>query len=87
MREPKFSVEPPEGDEITDYDREHLKTYLRLLDADADSADWEEVVEIVMGVDPAVDHERAKRMHASHLARARWMTESGYLGLLKAGKH
>lgn len=87
MREFKFSVEPPECDEITDYDREHLKTYLRLLDADADGADWEEVVEIVMGVDPAVDREKAKRMHTSHLARARWMTESGYLGLLKAGKH
>ncbi|QFT34108.1 hypothetical protein FIV00_26670 [Labrenzia sp. THAF82] len=87
MREPKFSVEPPGGDEITDYDREHLKTYLRLLDADTDGADWEEVVEIVMGVDTAVDSEKAKRMHASHLARARWMTESGFLGLLKGGKH
>jgi hypothetical protein len=28
---------------LTGYDQEHLVTYLRLLDADAEGADWREV--------------------------------------------
>jgi hypothetical protein len=28
---------------LTGYDMDHLVTYLRLLDADADGADWREV--------------------------------------------
>jgi hypothetical protein len=33
---------------LTPYDHEHLITYLRLLDADADGADWREVARIVL---------------------------------------
>jgi hypothetical protein len=29
----------PHEDEVTDYDREHIATYLRLLDADAEGTD------------------------------------------------
>jgi hypothetical protein len=74
--------EPPKGQTVTDYDRAHAVTYLRLLDAAAEGADWREVARIVLGLDPATQGERAKRMHDSHLARARWMTESGYRNLL-----
>ena len=38
---------------------------------------------IVFGLDPAREPERAKIVHDSHLARARWMTESGYRHLLE----
>jgi hypothetical protein len=34
------------------YDQEHLVTYLRLLDADAEGADWREVARIVLHIDP-----------------------------------
>ena len=74
----------PSG-ELTDYDREHAALYLRLLDADAEGADWREVARIVLKADPAKEPERAKRMWASHLARARWMTETGYRHLLRGG--
>jgi predicted secreted protein len=66
----------------------HLVTYLRLLDADADGADWREVARIVLEADPAKEPERVKQMWASHLARAKWMTKVGYWHLLQGGsKH
>ncbi len=37
----------PIGTVLTGYDEQHLATYLRLLDADADGADWQEVSRIV----------------------------------------
>ncbi|MCW2249294.1 hypothetical protein M2352_004954 [Azospirillum fermentarium] len=81
---PVFDVAPT-GEALTDYDRLHLVTYLRLLDAAADGADPDEVARIVLRIDPDEEPERARRAHASHLARARWMTESGYRHLLVSG--
>lgn len=69
---------PPGGQHVTDYDRTHAKTYLRLLDAEAAGADWREVARIVLGLDPAHDAEHARRVHEAHLNRARWMTTTGY---------
>ena len=37
---PDFLDEPPRGATLTDHDIKHLKLYVRLLDADADGADW-----------------------------------------------
>ena len=70
---------------LTGYDEQHLVTYLRLLDADAEGADWREVARIVLHIDPEREPERAKRAWESHLARARWMTEAGYRHLLRGG--
>lgn len=75
----------PADPTLTGYDEQHLVTYLRLLDADADGADWREVARIVLHIDPAQEPDRAKRAWESHLARARWMTESGYRHLLRGG--
>jgi len=72
----------PETSQLTAYDEIHLTTYLRLLDADEEGADWREAAASILGVDPAADPQRAKAMHGSHLARARWMTEVGYAHLL-----
>ena len=77
-----ISDAPPASDHLTDYDRSHLKTYLRLLDAAAENADWREVATIVLGIDPEADPERAHRVHSAHLERARWMTRAGYRDLL-----
>jgi Uncharacterized conserved protein (DUF2285) len=57
------------------------KTYLRLLDADAEGADWREVARLVLHRDPESDGTR--RAFESHLARARWMTDHGYRQLLR----
>lgn len=75
--------EPPQSAVLTDYDRMHMKLYLRLLDAETDGADWREAVKVLFGIDPAGEPERASRVHRSHLARARWMTEHGYRQLVR----
>jgi hypothetical protein len=78
-----FQDEPPQLDRVSAYDEAHLASYIRLLDAEADGADWREAVSIIFGVDPAQEPERARRIHDSHLARAHWMTEKGYQHLLE----
>lgn len=72
----------PEVQELTAYDIQHLVTYLRLLDADEEGADWQEVARIVLALDPEDDEVRAKRTWVSHLARARWMATEGHRLLL-----
>jgi hypothetical protein len=74
----EFLEGPPESASVTDYDREHMTLYLRLLDAASDGAAWEEAVSILFGIDPAAEPERARRVHDSHLARAKWMSQHGY---------
>lgn len=73
----------PTSAALTDYDRRHLKTYLRLLDAAADGADWRDAAAYVLGLDVAADPDQARATHDSHLARARWMSEHGYRRLLR----
>ena len=45
---------------LTVYDEQHMITYLRLLDADADGADWREVAQIVLHIDPTQEPDRAR---------------------------
>ena len=82
--DPDVDDEAPTGfDLIPPYDEVHFVTYLRLLDADADDADWTEVARIVLHRDPTVDETRTRRCWESHLARAQWMTKRGYRRLLE----
>jgi len=67
------------------YDEEHIITYLRMLDANAVSADWKEVARIVLHLDPDREPDRARKAFDSHLARAKWMTEHGYRHRLRGG--
>ena len=62
---------------LTPYDEEHAITYMRMLDADAEGADWREVARIVLHLDPDLDAARARRSFESHLARAKWMSSEG----------
>jgi len=82
MSAPDFEDQPPQMDRLSAYDERHLVTYLRLLDAEKDGAPWEEAVAIIFGIDPTKEPERARQVYASHLARAKWMTQSGYRHLL-----
>ena len=75
--------EAPSASDLTGYDEQHLVTYLRLLDAEEDGADWTEVARIVLHLDPDREPERARRAWVTHLARARRMTEHGYRHLLR----
>ena len=77
-----FEDSPPLSDTVTPYDERHFVTYLRLLDAADEGADWAEVVQIVFGIDAALEPVRAHLVHETHLDRARWMTSHGYRNLL-----
>ena len=77
----------PSEPHLTDYDRAHLTTYLRLLDAAADNPDWEEAASLILGMDAKSQPDRARRAYDSHLARAQWMTSAGYRNLLQNGKN
>lgn len=78
-----FHDAPPDAPTVTDYDRSHAVLYLRLLDAEAAGADWKEVVALLFGLNPLTAPEHARRVHAAHLARARWMSAQGYQELLR----
>ena len=78
---------PPESDVVTPYDERHLATYLRLLDAAAEAADWREVVRIVFQMDPELEPHRARLVYDTHLSRARWITEKGFRDLLRASRN
>lgn len=82
MSAPDFADQPPQMDRLSAYDERHLVTYLRLLDAEKDGASWEEAVSIIFAIDPAQEPDRARLIYDSHLARAKWMTQSGYKHLL-----
>ena len=83
----QFLDEPPSSPALTEYDRTHFKLYMRLLDAQADGADWQEAVSVLFGIDPEQEQERARRVHNTHLARAHWMTEHGYRQLRRRLPH
>jgi hypothetical protein len=86
-----INLEAPVADEapgvsvLTGYDVDHLVTYLCLLDAHADGACWAEAAREVLRIDPDRQPERAWRAWESHMARASWMSASGYLYLIHRG--
>jgi hypothetical protein len=83
--DPDVADVAPSDSMLTPYDHDHAITYLRLLDADAEGADWREVTQIVLHIDPEREPVRARQAYESHLTRAKWMTEQGYRHLLRSG--
>lgn len=78
-----FEDRAPDAPYVTPYDERHNWTYWRLLDAAAEKADWHEAVSIIFGIDAAAEPERARLVYDTHLARARWMSETGYRHYLR----
>jgi hypothetical protein len=81
-----FEDRAPDASHVTEYDERHFRTYWRLLDAAGENADWCEAVRIIFGIDPEAEPDRARLVHDSHLARARWMAETGYRHYLRPPK-
>ncbi|MBV9561820.1 MAG: DUF2285 domain-containing protein [Bradyrhizobium sp.] len=81
--DPDVADSAPTDPVLTAYDEEHLVTYLRLLDAEEDNADWREVARVVLHLDPDREPDRARRAFDTHLARAKWMARHGYRHLLR----
>ena len=67
---PPIADVAPDVDALTPYDEEQAITYLRLLDADAEGAPWQDAARIVLEIDPVNEPERARIAHETHLARA-----------------
>jgi hypothetical protein len=82
---PTVADSAPDEPALTSYDEQHAVTYARLLDAEADSADWHEVARIVLRIDPVSEPVRARNAYESHLARAKWVARHGYRLLLNRG--
>ena len=57
---------------LTPYDHEHVVTYMRMLDADAEGADWRDVSRIVLHIDADQDVQRAKRALVTSRVRSGW---------------
>jgi Uncharacterized conserved protein (DUF2285) len=87
MNIPAFDDCPPNSPGLTAYDERHLATYIRLIDAAEEGTDWREVVQVIFGLDAEREPERARLVHEGHLARAHWMTETGYRQLLRPPVH
>lgn len=84
--DPNVADTAPDVPVLTVYDEEHVVTYLRLLDAEADNADWREAARLILHIDAVREPERARRAFDTHLARAKWMTDQGYRHLLHGGR-
>jgi hypothetical protein len=84
MTSAAFNDQAPNAPHVTEYDERQHHTYWRLLDAEAENADWREAVRVIFGIDPTIEPERAYRVYYSHLERARWMTKIGYRHYLRS---
>lgn len=65
-------------------DRETIKTYLRLLDADREQADWRDAAAIILDLDVEKDPEGSRAVFERSLKQALWLRNHGYLGLVKS---
>lgn len=81
---PEVAELAPSDLALISYDEEHAITYMRLLDANAEAADWREVVRIVLRIDPDREPDRARQAFESHLARA-WVKAEGRSAPLDIG--
>jgi hypothetical protein len=75
--------EAPWSEDVTAYDKAHLKIYIRLLDAKAQGAHSDEVCTVLFGINPAKEPDRARKTYETHHRRAVWFTEIGYRKLLE----
>ncbi|MGK7058697.1 DUF2285 domain-containing protein [Bradyrhizobium sp. 1050_B9_N1_2] len=77
--DPNVADLAPTEPALTSYDEQHAITYVRLLQAEGEGADWREVARIVSHIDPDSEPDRALNAYRSHLSRAKWMSEQGRL--------
>ncbi|GMO93482.1 DUF2285 domain-containing protein [Bradyrhizobium sp. TM239] len=77
--DPDVADAAPSDAKLTPYDEQHVVTYMRLLQAEGEGADWREVAQLVLKIDPVREPDRARNAYQSHLARAKWASEQGRL--------
>lgn len=77
--DPDVADAAPTDQILTVYDEQHVVTYIRLLEAENEGADWKEVARIVLHIDPQREPDRARNAYLSHLDRAKWVSQQGRL--------
>lgn len=77
--DPDVADVAPTDPALTVYDEQHVVTYTRLLQAESEGADWQEVARLVLHIDPEREPDRARNAYLTHLKRAKWITEQGRL--------
>lgn len=77
--DPDIADIAPSDPKLTPYDEQHVVTYMRLLQAESEGADWREVAKVVLKIDPVREPDRARNAYQSHLTRAKWASEEGRL--------
>ncbi|MEX3014050.1 hypothetical protein [Gymnodinialimonas hymeniacidonis] len=65
-------------------DCDMMKTYLRLLDADRDQADWREAAAIILDLDVDRDPQGSRAVFEKLLKQAHWLRDHGYFGLVRS---
>ncbi|MER8880863.1 DUF2285 domain-containing protein [Mesorhizobium sp. M0684] len=78
LLQPAVADEVPWAENLTAYDNEHFRIYLRLIDACAGNASEEEMAQAILGIDSVREPARAQKAVRSHLARAHWLVVAGY---------
>jgi hypothetical protein len=71
---------PPDAPAPTAQDRALAAVYLRLLDAQAAGAPWQEAARLVLGLDPERDPSTAQVQWAAFLARAEFVRDFSQRG-------
>ncbi len=69
--------EAPTAPTPTAYDRAHMLTYARLLDAEALGHDWHHAAAEILGSVLVSGPEATAQCWNSHLSRAHWLVERG----------
>ncbi|MES2443955.1 MAG: hypothetical protein V4574_14090 [Pseudomonadota bacterium] len=69
----------PTSDTATAYDRAHLLTYARMLDAADSGVDWREAAAAILGCDVSGHAAGAEMCWNSHLERARRVVGEGFV--------
>jgi hypothetical protein len=82
-----ITTAPPDSAQLNDYDRANVATYLKVLDADTLRVDWRTTARTVLAFDVDKDSTLARCIYDAHLARAHWMTTTGYKLLLAERPH
>lgn len=77
--DPDVADTTPTASILTPYDIENAVTYVRLLDAAAEEADWREVARIVLHLDPHREPNRARLAFETHLERAKWISRPKWI--------
>jgi hypothetical protein len=63
---PSLMAQAPRDSKVTDYDLEHAALYIRLLDAEASGADWQEAAKVLLGADLPRETAQARHAYETH---------------------